>query len=94
MERTNLRTMYHLEGDINDLRFNGEATKYGDGRISINGSFADQDANKSAYGSYSEDENGNASYNYSGNRDVVAKANIALPLLVEQEREYVTSLNV
>lgn len=92
MERTNIRTIYRLEGVINGVTFNGDVTKHDDGRVNINGSFIDPETNNSAYGSYSESADGNVNYNYSGNREVVEVAKVALPLLVEQERDFVATL--
>lgn len=91
MERTNIRTQYHLEGEVEGVNFNGEVVKYDDNRVNINGSFTNGE--NTAYGSYSEDVNGNVNYNYSGHREVVEAAKVALPAIVEQERNFVATLH-
>lgn len=94
MERTNLRTMYRLSGDVKEnLSFSGEVTKYDDGRVNLNGTFTDKETNNTAYGSYSEDVIGNVNYSYNGNKIVVEEAKVELPILVEGEREFVATLN-
>ena len=86
MKRENIRTMYRLEGEIDGLAFSGDVTKYEDGRISIYGTF--RNAENGGSGSFNEEQNGNVSYNYGGNKEVVDLARVALPKLVEQEKAY------
>lgn len=85
--------MYRLSGDVDEsLNFSGDVTKHDEGRVDINGTFRDKETQKTAYGSYSESADGNVNYNYSGAKEVVEAAKVALPALVEQERDYVAAL--
>lgn len=90
MERTNVRTVYNLTGEVGDYTFNGEVVVQKGESISINGNFTFGDS--TAHGNYTENVEGGVSSNISGQKGAVSIARDAFPQLVEQERAYIATL--
>lgn len=90
MDRTNLRTIYALSGEVGDYTFNGEVVVNKGESISINGNFTFGDS--TAYGNYTENAEGSVSSNINGKKEAVSVAREAFPQLVEQERAYIATL--